>query len=292
MGACTLHVIYPFGQRVFSHTLLTVHSSNFSQFFHFFTSSISQLISPAFSTFPPFSTFFQFLQFPDFSSMSSPRKRQARRPTRTYSQTDRRRRWRPARNCRRPAIPFEEEEEEIHNDVTDLSPSDEEEGEDLMENLENDYRRNEQQDTYDLGDGQHRRRRVRGKWTRATRRPSTSSWTAETSFWARQRTARDENRRFWTTTILVTSTSLACPCSGAGASTTTTTTCSWTTPTSTRSTRNCRLKVWPTSRHSPSPSGFCSPRCPAPLPASSSRFFWSTPTKRAGLLRRADPDLG
>lgn len=52
-----------------------------------------------------------------------------------------------------PAIPFaDEDDEEIHNDVTDLNPSDEEDGEDLMENMENDYRRNAQQDTYDLGD--------------------------------------------------------------------------------------------------------------------------------------------
>ncbi|QEL61711.1 hypothetical protein CJJ09_003864 [Candidozyma auris] len=52
-----------------------------------------------------------------------------------------------------PAIPFEDEEEEIHNDITDLNPSDEEEGEDLMENLQNDYRKNEAQDHYNLGDG-------------------------------------------------------------------------------------------------------------------------------------------
>lgn len=52
-----------------------------------------------------------------------------------------------------PAIPFAEEEEEIHNDVTDLNPSDEEEGEDLLENIANDYRRNDDQDHYDLGDG-------------------------------------------------------------------------------------------------------------------------------------------
>lgn len=52
-----------------------------------------------------------------------------------------------------PAMPFaDEEEEEIHNDVTDLNPSDDEDGEDLLENMENDYRRNTQQDTYDLGD--------------------------------------------------------------------------------------------------------------------------------------------
>ena len=55
-----------------------------------------------------------------------------------------------------PAIPFAddlEEEDEIHNDVADLNASDEEEGEDLMENLENDYKQNENQDHYDLGDG-------------------------------------------------------------------------------------------------------------------------------------------
>ncbi|KAL7666752.1 DNA replication licensing factor MCM2 [[Candida] zeylanoides] len=55
-----------------------------------------------------------------------------------------------------PAIPFAddlEEDDEIHNDVADLNASDEEEGEDLMENLENDYKQNENQDHYDLGDG-------------------------------------------------------------------------------------------------------------------------------------------
>lgn len=53
-----------------------------------------------------------------------------------------------------PGIPFRDDEEtEIHNDVEDLNPSDEEEGEDLMDNFEGDYRRNEQQDNYDLGDG-------------------------------------------------------------------------------------------------------------------------------------------
>lgn len=52
-----------------------------------------------------------------------------------------------------PAIPFaDEDEEEIHNDVTDLNVSEDEDGEDLFENMENDYRRNAQQDTYDLGD--------------------------------------------------------------------------------------------------------------------------------------------
>ncbi|GEQ68249.1 hypothetical protein JCM33374_g1916 [Metschnikowia sp. JCM 33374] len=53
-----------------------------------------------------------------------------------------------------PAIPFaEEDEEEIHNDIVDLNPSDEEDGEDLMDNLADDYRQNETQDRYDLGDG-------------------------------------------------------------------------------------------------------------------------------------------
>lgn len=54
-----------------------------------------------------------------------------------------------------PAIPFGEdmEEEEIHNDVEDLNPSEEEDGEDLMDDMENDYKRNETQDKYDLGDG-------------------------------------------------------------------------------------------------------------------------------------------
>ncbi|ODV79938.1 MCM-domain-containing protein [Suhomyces tanzawaensis NRRL Y-17324] len=54
-----------------------------------------------------------------------------------------------------PAIPFEQpdEEDEIHNDIADLNPSDEEEGEDLMNNLERDYRERADQDHYDLGDG-------------------------------------------------------------------------------------------------------------------------------------------
>ncbi|CUM65266.1 uncharacterized protein PRCAT00002899001 [Priceomyces carsonii] len=53
-----------------------------------------------------------------------------------------------------PALPFDnDEEDEIHNDIEDLNPSDEEEGEDLLDNMENDYRRNESQDHYDLGDG-------------------------------------------------------------------------------------------------------------------------------------------
>lgn len=52
-----------------------------------------------------------------------------------------------------PAAPFEDEEEEIQNDVEDLNPSDEEEGEDLMDNLEADYRDIDRQDHYDLGDG-------------------------------------------------------------------------------------------------------------------------------------------
>ncbi|KAI5948893.1 MCM2 [Candida theae] len=57
-----------------------------------------------------------------------------------------------------PAIPFDaglddDEDEEIQNDIADLNPSDEEDGDDLMENLENDYRANPEQDQYDLGDG-------------------------------------------------------------------------------------------------------------------------------------------
>lgn len=54
-----------------------------------------------------------------------------------------------------PAVPFEDEDDEteIHNDVADLNPSDEEEGEDLMENMEDDYRINAAQDHYDLGEG-------------------------------------------------------------------------------------------------------------------------------------------
>lgn len=49
-----------------------------------------------------------------------------------------------------PAIPFDEEEE-IHNDIADLNSDDD--GEDLMENMEADYRGNAAQDHYDLGDG-------------------------------------------------------------------------------------------------------------------------------------------
>lgn len=54
-----------------------------------------------------------------------------------------------------PAVPFadDEDEEEIHNDFNDLNPSDEEEGEDLIENMERDYRVRADQDHYDLGDG-------------------------------------------------------------------------------------------------------------------------------------------
>ncbi|EEQ41519.1 hypothetical protein CLUG_05647 [Clavispora lusitaniae ATCC 42720] len=153
-SACTSHVIYPFGQRVFF-----AYPSHSSQFQLQPVLSLFHLVNfPAdFSSFLDFSTllyFLQFLQFPDFSSMSSPRKRQAEadedlqsdRSTPSLASS-------PQLPPSSPAIPFEEEEEEIHNDVTDLNPSDEEEGEDLMENLENDYRRNEQQDTYDLGDG-------------------------------------------------------------------------------------------------------------------------------------------
>lgn len=50
-----------------------------------------------------------------------------------------------------PAVPFEDEEEEILNDVTDLN-SDDDDGEDLMENIAADYRSNTEQDQYDLGD--------------------------------------------------------------------------------------------------------------------------------------------
>ena len=57
-----------------------------------------------------------------------------------------------------PAAPFEgdegnEEEEEEIRDVDEEDPSDEEEGEDLMDNMEDDYRRNEAQDNYDIGEG-------------------------------------------------------------------------------------------------------------------------------------------
>lgn len=85
--------------------------------------------------------------------MSSPRKRQAddddsgsERSTPSLASS-------PQLPPSSPAIPFEDEEEEIHNDVTDLNPSDEEEGEDLMDNMHNDYRRNDNQDHYNLGDG-------------------------------------------------------------------------------------------------------------------------------------------
>lgn len=50
-----------------------------------------------------------------------------------------------------PAIPFEEEEQEIHNDVTDLNLDSD--GEDLMDNMEQDYRDSATQDHYDLGAG-------------------------------------------------------------------------------------------------------------------------------------------
>ncbi|QBM90694.1 DNA replication licensing factor MCM2 [Metschnikowia aff. pulcherrima] len=52
-----------------------------------------------------------------------------------------------------PAIPFADEEEEIHDDIADLNPSDDEDGEDLMENLAQDYRENALQDHYDIGEG-------------------------------------------------------------------------------------------------------------------------------------------
>ena len=55
-----------------------------------------------------------------------------------------------------PAIPFDpvdDEEDEIRNDVLDLNPSEEEEGEDLMDNFERDYREKANEDHYDLGDG-------------------------------------------------------------------------------------------------------------------------------------------
>lgn len=51
-----------------------------------------------------------------------------------------------------PGMPFENDEESIHDEIEELNPSDEEEGEDLMENMEHDYRKNETQDRYDLGD--------------------------------------------------------------------------------------------------------------------------------------------
>lgn len=53
-----------------------------------------------------------------------------------------------------PAVPFgiDEEEEEIHDDVADLNPSEEEEEEgaiDLMDDMEKDYRRKDSEDHYD-----------------------------------------------------------------------------------------------------------------------------------------------
>lgn len=85
--------------------------------------------------------------------MSSPRKRQAddddsgsERSTPSLASS-------PQLPPSSPAIPFEDDEEEIHNDIADLNPSDEEEGEDLLENMQQDYRRNEAQDHYDLGEG-------------------------------------------------------------------------------------------------------------------------------------------
>ncbi|KAI5954620.1 MCM2 [Candida jiufengensis] len=57
-----------------------------------------------------------------------------------------------------PAIPFDtnlnddEDEQEIQNDILDLNPSDEEDGDDLLDDLENDYRANPEQDHYDLSD--------------------------------------------------------------------------------------------------------------------------------------------
>lgn len=50
-----------------------------------------------------------------------------------------------------PAVPFADEEEEIVGDVADLNES-EDDGEDLMDNLEDDYRTNAAQDHYDLGE--------------------------------------------------------------------------------------------------------------------------------------------
>lgn len=49
-----------------------------------------------------------------------------------------------------PAIPFPDDEDEIRDDISDLNPSDE--GEDLLDNFERDYRQNTQEDHYDLGD--------------------------------------------------------------------------------------------------------------------------------------------
>ncbi|CAI5755921.1 unnamed protein product [Candida verbasci] len=57
-----------------------------------------------------------------------------------------------------PAIPFDavpdnEDEIDLQQDVQGLNNSDDESGDDLMENLERDYRANAEQDNYDLNDG-------------------------------------------------------------------------------------------------------------------------------------------
>lgn len=83
--------------------------------------------------------------------MSSPRKRQAEESYPDVSSGPSTPGSSPQLPPSSPAIPFEEEEEEIHNDVTDLNPLDDE-GEDLLENMENDYKENTTQDHYDLGD--------------------------------------------------------------------------------------------------------------------------------------------
>lgn len=56
-----------------------------------------------------------------------------------------------------PAAGFDDldlvDETEIHDDVQDLNPLDDEDGEDLLDNMENDYQLRLEQDHYDLGDG-------------------------------------------------------------------------------------------------------------------------------------------
>ncbi|OBA19435.1 MCM-domain-containing protein [Metschnikowia bicuspidata var. bicuspidata NRRL YB-4993] len=82
--------------------------------------------------------------------MSSPRKRQAEAPG-AGSSSPPSLASSPQLPPLSPAVPFADEEDEIHNDVADLHASDSEDGDDLMDLVAHDYRRNEQQDHYDLG---------------------------------------------------------------------------------------------------------------------------------------------
>lgn len=86
--------------------------------------------------------------------MSSPRKRQAEPQDSSSDSAPNSLASSPQLPPSSPAIPFADEEEEIvYNDVADLNPSEDEEGEDLMDNMGRDYRENSLQDHYDLGDG-------------------------------------------------------------------------------------------------------------------------------------------